>query len=98
MSKKGTKFDLAALVKSGAVKEGDTLCFVSDATKTCKIEKCGPHEYKVRFGKDMHTIHTVAQAWLAQDPPVHASKCVRTAGGKCLYDLWQDSLQGKQAA
>lgn len=98
MSKKSTKFDLAALVKSGVVKEGETLYFVSDASKTCKIEKCGPQDFKVRCGKDLHTVHSCAQTWLGQEPPQHASKWIRTNGGKTLYDLWQASLQEKLAA
>lgn len=98
MSKKNTKFDLESLVKAGVVREGETLYFVSDPSKTCKVEKGGAHDYKVRFGKDLYTIHTVSQNWLGQDPPGHASKWIRNAGGKTLYDLWQTQLQTKAAA
>ena len=93
MSKKSMKFDLANLVKQGLIKEGETLFFVSDPSKTCKVEKTGPHEIKVRQGKDLFTVHTLAQSLLGQDPPVHASKWLRNSAGKTLYDLWQGTLE-----
>ena len=92
MSKKSTKFDLTNLVKQGFVKEGEKLFFVSDPEKSCVIEKFGAGEFKVRYGKDLHTVHTLSVALLGQDPPVHASKWLRTSTGKTLYDLWQDTL------
>jgi hypothetical protein len=86
------KFDLATLVKQNLVKEGETLFFVSDPNKNGKIEKIGSHEFKVRFGKDLFTIHTLAQTLLGQDPPVHASKWLRNSAGTTLYDIWQETL------
>lgn len=88
MSKK-KKFDLTHLVHDGTLKDGETLFFVSDPSKTCKIAKQPNGEFKVTVGPDTMTIHAVAQKWLGQEPPMHAAKWLRTSGGKTLYDLWQ---------
>ena len=47
MSKKKNKFDLTGLVHDGFLKDGQTLFFVSDPKKTCKIAKQPNHEFKV---------------------------------------------------
>jgi hypothetical protein len=88
VSKKKNKFDLGHLVHDGALKDGQTLYFVSDAKKTCKIAKQPNGEYKVVVGTETMTIHAFAQKCLGMDPPDHASKWFRTEGGKTLYDLW----------
>ena len=88
MSKKKNKFDLTALVHQGDLKEGQTLFFVSDPKKTCKITKQPNNEYKVVCEKETVTIHAFAQKCLGQEPPDHATKWVRTEGGRSLYDLW----------
>lgn len=88
MSKKKHKFDLTHLVQQGDVKDGQTLVFVSDPKKTCKVAKQPNGEYKVVVGKETLTIHAFAQQCLGQDPPDHASKWFRTETGKSLFDLW----------
>lgn len=92
MSKKKNKFDLTHLVHEGLLKEGQTLFFVSDPKKTCKIVKHISGEYKVAVGSgataETITVHAFAQKCLGQDPPDHASKWFRTEGGKTLYELW----------
>lgn len=88
MSKKKNKFDLTYLVHQGYVKEGESLFFVSDPSKTCKITKQPNGEYKVEANKETLTIHAFAQKCLGQEPPDHASKWLRTQKGTTLYDLW----------
>lgn len=88
MSKKKNKFDLTHLVHEGQVKDGETLFFVSDPSKTCKVTKQPNGEYKVTVGKDTVTVHAFAQNCLGQEPPGHATKWLRNSGGKTLYDLW----------
>ena len=88
MSKKKHKFDLTQLVHDGHVKDGDTLFFVSDPTKTCKITKQPNGEFKVTSGKETFTVHAFAEKCLGQEPPNHASQWLRTSGGKTLYDFW----------
>jgi hypothetical protein len=87
LSKK-KKFDLTHLVHDGVLKDGETLYFVSDPAKTCKITKQPNNEYKVMEGKDTMTIHQFAVKCLGQEPPDHAAKWIRTAGNKTLYELW----------
>ncbi|MGK5087510.1 hypothetical protein WDW86_08125 [Bdellovibrionota bacterium FG-2] len=89
MSKKKNKFDLTNLVHEGAVKNGETLYFVSDPQKTGVIAKQPNGEYKVVVGKETLTVHAFAQWCLGQEPPDHGSRWLRNAGGKTLYDLWQ---------
>lgn len=89
MSKKKNKFDLTHLVHDGLVKEGETLCFVSDPSKTCQVKKLPNGEYKVVNQEEkVVTVHAFAQACLGVEPPDHASKWVRTTSGKTLYELW----------
>jgi len=87
LSKK-KKFDLTHLVHEGLLKDGETLYFVSDPKMTCIISKQPNHEFKVTVAKETMTIHAYAQKCLGQEPPDHASKWFRTAGGKTLYELW----------
>ena len=92
MSKKN-KFDLTALVHHGALKNGETLHFVSDPSKTGIITKQPNGEYKLKIGPEILTVHATAQKFLGQDPPDHASRWLRNAGGKTLYELWQRDLE-----
>jgi hypothetical protein len=88
VSKKKHKFDLTHLVHDGSLKDGQTLFFVSDPKKTCKVVKQPNGEFKVAVGPETMTIHAFAQKCLGMDPPDHASRWFRTEGGKTLYDLW----------
>lgn len=88
MSKKKNKFDLTHLVHEGSLKDGQTLFFVSDPAKTCKISKQPNGEFKVAVGGEILTVHSFAQKCLGTDPPDHASKWFRTETGQTLYDLW----------
>lgn len=88
MSKNKKKFDLTHLVHDGSLKDGQTLVYVSDPSKTCKIAKQPNGEFKVLVGKDVMTVHAFAQKCLGQDPPDHASKWLRTEKGETLYELW----------
>ncbi len=101
MAKK-KKFDLTALVHAGSLKDGQTLFFVSDPSKTCKIQKQPNNEYKVLVtnGKvtQITTVHAFAQQCLGQEPPDHASKWFRTENNKTLYDLWHADDEYAQAA
>ena len=97
MSKKKNKFDLSHLVHDGVLKEGQTLVFVSDPTKNCKITKHPSGEYKVMVGKEMTTIHAFAQKCLGQDPPDHAAKWFRTESGHTVFDLWHQHDQSEAA-
>lgn len=87
MSKKN-KFDLTHIVKATYLKEGQTLYFVSDPSKTCNVAKQPNGEYKVTHGKETITVHAFALKCLGTDPPDHASKWIRTENGKTLYELW----------
>jgi len=88
VSKKKGKFDLTHLVHQEYLKDGQTLFFVSDPSKTCTVTKQPNNEYKVVCAKETMTVHAFAQKCLAQDPPDHAAKWVRTEKGQTLYDLW----------
>lgn len=93
MSKKKNKFDLTHLVRDGYVKEGETLYFVSDPSCCCTVKKMPDHECKVTYKGEMLTIHAVCQKFLGTEPPDHASRWIRNANGKTLYELWQSSLE-----
>lgn len=88
MSKKKNKFDLSTLVQQGDLKDGQTLYYVSDPSKTCKITKQPNGEYKVIAAGQTTTIHAFAQTCLGTEPPNHATQWVRTEGGKSLYEIW----------
>jgi len=88
VSKKKNKFDLTYLVHQGLLKEGQTLFYVSDPSKVCKVTKQPNGEYKVKVGAETMTVHAFAQKCLGQDPPDHATKWLRSETGKTLYDLW----------
>ncbi len=88
MSKKKNKFDLTQLVHNGDLDDGQVLHFVSDPKKTCTVSRMPNGEYKVKAGAEVLTVHAFAQRCLGQDPPEHASRWLRTAGGKTLYELW----------
>jgi hypothetical protein len=88
MSKKKNKFDLTHLVHDGVLKDGQTLFYVSDPSKTCKIAKQPNNEFKVVVGAEVLTVHAFAVKCLGQEPPDHAAKWIRTDGGKTLFDLW----------
>lgn len=88
MSKKKNKFDLTYLVQHGYIKDGQTLFFVSDPNKSCKVVKQPNGEYKVLAAGETQTIHSFALKCLGEEPPDHASKWFRTEKGQTLYDLW----------
>jgi hypothetical protein len=98
VSKKRNKFDLTHLVHAEALKDGQTLYFVSDPSKNCKVTKQPNGEYKVIAGKETLTIHSFAQKCLGTEPPDHATKWLRTEGGKTLYDLWHADIESDLAA
>jgi hypothetical protein len=97
MSRKN-KFDLTHLVHAGYLKEKEPLHFVSDPSKFGVITKQPNGEFKVTFNKETMTVHALAQKFLGQEPPDHASRWLRTKGGKTLYELWQADLDEAQAA
>jgi len=88
VSKKKNKFDLTSLVHNGHLKDGETLYYVSDPSRICKVVKQPNGEYKVNTGKETTTIHAFVLGCLGQDPPDHASKWLRTDNGKTLYEFW----------
>jgi hypothetical protein len=88
VSKKKNKFDLTHLVHDGSLKDGQTIYFVSDPSKTAKIAKQPNNEYKIVVGKEVTTVHQFAQKCLGQEPPDHAAKWLRVESGKTLFDLW----------
>ena len=88
MAKKKGKFDLTQLVKDGFIKEGETLCFVSDPKQTCVVIKQPNGEFKVKDGDAVTTVHAFAQKCLGQEPPEHAARWVKSATGKTLYEIW----------
>lgn len=98
MSKKN-KFDLTALVNHGRLKDGETLYFVSDPSKSAVIAKQPNHEYKLRLGKEeILTVHACSTKFLGTECPDHASRWLRNAGGKTLYELWQMDISKEEAA
>ncbi len=97
MSKKN-KFDLTHLVRGGYLSEGETLYFLSDPKFCCTIKKMPNHEYKVEFKEETFTIHAMAEKFLGQEPPGHASRWLRTNSGKTLYEIWQADIGGEQEA
>lgn len=102
MSKKKNKFDLTALVHDGSIKDGETVAFVSDPTKTAKVTKQPNGEYKLAVGNgktvETLTVHAFAQRCLGQDPPDHATKWLKTTTGKTLYEIWHADEDYAQAA
>jgi len=88
VSKKKHKFDLTHLVHTGALKEGQTLFYVSDPKHVCKIVKQPNGEFKVKVGAETITVHAFAQKCLGTEPPDHATKWLRTESGQILFDLW----------
>lgn len=92
MSRKN-KFDLGHLVQYGFIKEGETIFFVSDPSKTGVVARQPNGDYKIRVGSggaaEVVTVHALAQKYLGQDPPDHAAKWFRTKTNQTLYDLWQ---------
>jgi hypothetical protein len=98
VSKKKNKFDLTHLVHGGQLKEGQILFFVSDPNKKCQISKQPSGEFKVIADKETMTIHAFAQKCLGQEPPIHASKWLRTDKGVTLYDLWHPASEEAEAA
>lgn len=98
VSKKKKKFDLTALVHDGYIKEGETLYFVSDPSKTCTANKQPNHEYKVKTQDErIVTVHAFAQECLGTEPPDHAAKWLRTQNGKTLYEYWQADAEDQAA-
>jgi hypothetical protein len=98
MSKKKGKFDLTQLVKDGFIKDGETLCFVSDPKQTCVVSKQPNGEFKVKTADGVTTVHAFAQKCLGQEPPEHATRWVRTTGGKTLYEIWHQDDEYSHAA
>ena len=88
MSKKNRKFDLTHLVHEGFLKEGQTLLYVTDPTKTCKVMKQPNGEFKVKTGIEIMTIHQFAEKCLGEQPPDHATKWLKTESGQTLHELW----------
>jgi hypothetical protein len=85
---KKKKFDLSHLVHAGYVKEGQTLFYVSDPTKTCKVVKHPGGEFKVTVGAEMTTIHLFVAKCLGGEPPTHAANWVRNEKNETLFDIW----------
>jgi hypothetical protein len=99
VSKKKHKFDLTHLVHAGLLKDGETLFYVSDPSKTCQVSKQPNGEFKVKVGKaEVTTIHAYAQKLLGTEPPDHASKWFKTQSGKTLYELWHSEDDYAEAA
>lgn len=88
MAKKKGKFDLTQLVRDGSVKEGETLSFVSDPSKTCVVHKMPNGEFKVKCDDTVMTVHAFAQQCLGQEPPEHAARWLKAASGQTLYEIW----------
>ncbi len=98
MTKRKNKFDLSHFIHEGTLKDGQTLFYVSDPSKTCKINKQPNGEFKVILGKEVMTIHAFAQRCLGQDPPDHATKWIRTENGETLYEIWHNESAFEDAA
>ena len=98
MSKNKNKFDLTHMVRDGFVKEGENLYFVSDPKYTCTVKKMPNHECKVVYKGETLTVHAVCVKFLGTEPPDHATRWIRTAAGKTLYELWQQTLVQDEAA
>lgn len=92
MSKKN-KFDLTNLVHHGHIKDGEKLFFVSNPNQTALVLKQPNGEFKLKVGTETLTVHATSQLFLGQEPPDHASRWLRTAGNKTLYELWQKDLE-----
>jgi hypothetical protein len=98
MSKKKGKFDLTQLVKDGHIKDGETLCFVSDPKQACTVMKQPNGEFKVKTEDGVTTVHAFAQKCLGQEPPEHAARWVKAASGKTLYEIWRQDDDYSYAA
>lgn len=96
MSRKN-KFDLTHLVHSGYLKDGEKIHFVSDPSKFGVVTKQPNGDYKLKCGTELVTVHAAAQRFLGQEPPDHASRWLRTAAGKTLYELWQSESEAEAA-
>lgn len=91
------KFDLTHMVHEGFLKDGETVFFVSDPAKKAIVSKQPNGEYKLKFGAEVITVHAAAQKFLGQEPPDHASRWLRNAAGKTLYELWQSEYEAEAA-
>jgi hypothetical protein len=87
------KFNLTQLVHDGFIKDGETLYFVSDPSKTCTVLRQPNHEYKLEVKNKIETVHSFITNCLGQDPPDHATKWVRNGANKTVYDLWQENSE-----
>ncbi len=100
MGKKKNKFDLTSLVSQGYLRDGEEVCFVSDPDQKATVIRILNGEYKLKNadGK-LVTVHAFAQDCLGQEPPEHASRWLKTAQGKTLYELWHaDDSEERYAA
>lgn len=97
MSRKN-KFDLTHLVHAGFLKDGETVFFVSDPSKTAIVFKQPNGEFKLKVEKEIMTVHAFAQKLLGQDPPDHAARWLRTKSNQTLFQLWQSEFDEAQAA
>ncbi len=97
MSRK-KKFDLSSLVHHGAVRDGETLSFVSDPKKTAIVTKQPNGDFKVLVGETTMTVHAFAQQCLGQEPPDHAAKWLKSPSGKTLFELWHAEDEDSMAA
>jgi hypothetical protein len=96
MSRKN-KFDLTHLVHAGFLKDGETVYFVSDPSKTGVVTKQPNGEYKLKCGGNLVTVHAAAVSFLGQEPPDHASRWLRNGAGKTLYELWHAEEEAEAA-
>ena len=97
MSKK-KKFDLSNLVHHGHLKDGEAVFFVSDPSKSAIVTKQPNGEFKLKCGKETMTVHACATMFLGTECPDHASRWLRNAGGKTLYEVWQMDISKEEAA
>jgi hypothetical protein len=91
MSKK-KKFDLTDLVRHNRLKDGESVYFVSDPSKTAIVSKQPNGEFKLKVGKETMTVHACSTMFLGTECPDHASRWLRNSGGKTLYEIWQMDL------
>lgn len=91
------KFDLTHMVHEGFLKDGETVFFVSDPNKKAVVAKQPNGEFKLKLGAEVITVHAAAQKFLGQEPPDHASRWLRNASGKTLYELWQSEYEAEAA-
>jgi hypothetical protein len=91
MSKK-KKFDLTNLVHHGHLKDGETLHFLSDPSQKAVVTKQPNGEFKLTVGEETMTVHSAAVKFLGTEPPDHACRWLRNAGGTTLYEMWQKDI------